>query len=116
MSQCHGRSANHCETDRGFIFCICVLFSISDVDEVVSSSFGFVTSAQSRILISSSAYRESYRPIITIFAQASGSNGGAVGMAIVIIMVVWFSAVEVVTASARLNRAFATHGGLPCST
>ncbi|KAF1349528.1 amino acid/polyamine transporter I [Delphinella strobiligena] len=82
-------------TVTGFIFCICVLFSISDVDEVVSSSFG---------------------PIITIFAQASGSNGGAVGMAIVIIMVVWFSAVEVVTASARLNRAFATHGGLPCST
>lgn len=58
---------------------------------------------------------KSDRPIITIFAQASGSNGGAVGMAIVIIMVVWFSAVEVVTASARLNRAFATHGGLPFS-
>ncbi|EXJ86912.1 hypothetical protein A1O3_03866 [Capronia epimyces CBS 606.96] len=82
-------------TVTAFIWVICILFSIQNVDEVISSPFG---------------------PIITIFYQASGSKGGAVGFSIVIIFIIWFSAAEVVTSSARLTAAFARHGGLPFSS
>ncbi|GLB05490.1 hypothetical protein AtubIFM57258_000779 [Aspergillus tubingensis] len=81
-------------TFTGFVFCICILFSIQDVEYVIHST---------------------YSPIVSIFYQATGSKPGAVGIALVIIIIIWFSASEVVTASARLTAAFARHGGLPFS-
>ncbi|PWY73880.1 GABA permease gaba [Aspergillus sclerotioniger CBS 115572] len=79
-------------TLTGFVFCVCVLFSIQDVQSVIKSP---------------------HSPIVSIFYQASGSKGGAVGLAIVILIIIWFSASEVVTTSARLTAAFARHHGLP---
>ncbi|OJJ42257.1 hypothetical protein ASPZODRAFT_105533 [Penicilliopsis zonata CBS 506.65] len=81
-------------TFTGLIFSICILFAAQNVDDIVTST---------------------YTPIVAVFYQAAGSRWGAVGLCLVIIYIIWFSASEVVTSSARLNAAFAYHQGLPFS-
>ncbi|KIW73733.1 hypothetical protein PV04_01827 [Phialophora macrospora] len=81
-------------TTTGFIFLICVLFSVQDANELTTAAIG---------------------PIIAIFKQATSSNAGTAVMAAVIITILACSSTEVVTSSSRLTAAFARQGGLPFS-
>ncbi|PWI70286.1 gaba permease [Purpureocillium lilacinum] len=79
----------------GLIFQICVLFSVQDIDEIISSSFG---------------------PFVVILEQATKSKGAAAGMTCVLIIIIYCSIAEVVTSSSRLTAAFARQGGVPFSS
>lgn len=54
-------------------------------------------------------------PYIEIFRQATGSNGGATGMASVILVLFIFATTAVLTAASRMLWAFARDQGLPGS-
>jgi choline transport protein len=76
----------------GFIFLMCALFAVQDVDMLISAATG---------------------PIVEIFNQATQSKGAAAGMTAIIIVILTCSSTEVVTSSSRLTAAFARQGGLP---
>ncbi|KAK8849460.1 hypothetical protein IAR55_004793 [Kwoniella newhampshirensis] len=77
-----------------FIFLICLLFSIKDVDMVNSSSAG---------------------ALLESMYQATGSRAGAVCLQIFPIVAMAFTAQGLLTASSRMSYAFARDGGLPFS-
>ncbi|RDL38693.1 Uncharacterized protein BP5553_03033 [Venustampulla echinocandica] len=81
-------------TVTGFIFLMCVLFSVQDVDQLSTAAIG---------------------PIVSIFSQATSSNSGTAVMTAIIIIILCCSSTEVVTSSSRLTAAFARQGGLPLS-
>ncbi|WVQ75176.1 hypothetical protein IAR50_004786 [Cryptococcus sp. DSM 104548] len=77
-----------------FIFLICLLFSISDVDSVNESAAG---------------------PLLEAMYQATNSKAGAVCLQIFPIIAMAFTSQALMTASSRMVYAFARDGGLPFS-
>lgn len=77
-----------------FVFLICLLFSISDVDSVNSSAAG---------------------ALLESMYQATNSKAGAVCLQIFPIIAMVFTAQGLMTASSRMVYAFARDGGLPFS-
>lgn len=77
-----------------FVFLICLLFSISDVDAVNSSAAG---------------------ALLESMYQATNSKAGAVCLQIFPIIAMVFTAQGLMTASSRMVYAFARDGGLPFS-
>ncbi|TYJ54718.1 hypothetical protein B9479_004658 [Cryptococcus floricola] len=77
-----------------FIFLICLLFSISDVDSVNESGAG---------------------PLLESMYQATGSKAGAVCLQVFPIIAMAFTSQALMTASSRMVYAFARDGGLPFS-
>jgi amino acid transporter len=77
-----------------FIFLVCLLFCITDVDLVNSSSAG---------------------PLLEAMYQATSSKAGAVCLQMFPIICMAFTAQGIMTASSRMSHAFARDGGLPFS-
>lgn len=79
----------------GFGMLLAVLFCIGNIDNALDTPTKF--------------------PFIEIFAQATGSNGGATGMTTLILVLTTFCNVAVVAAASRMMWAFARDKGLPFS-
>ncbi|KAK4684212.1 choline transport protein, partial [Tremellales sp. Uapishka_1] len=77
-----------------WIFLVCLLFSITDVDLVNSSSAG---------------------ALLESMYQATNSKAGAVCLQVFPIVCMAFTATALMTASSRMTQAFARDGGLPFS-
>ncbi|ORY34978.1 amino acid permease-domain-containing protein [Naematelia encephala] len=78
-----------------FVFLICLLFGISDVDSVNSSAAG---------------------ALLESMYQATGSRAGAVCLQMFPVIAMAFTAQALLTASSRMSFAFARDGGLPFSS
>ncbi|KAI5460331.1 gaba permease [Mariannaea sp. PMI_226] len=78
----------------GFIFLSVLLFSLKDLDRVVSSPSG---------------------PLLQIFFDATGSKAGSVCLLFFPFGCLLFGAISIVATSSRMTYAFARDGGLPFS-
>lgn len=79
----------------GFAMLLALLFCIGNVDDALNTPTKF--------------------PFIEIFAQATGSHGGAVGMTTLVLFLIIFATIVTVTATSRMTWAFARDKGLPGS-
>lgn len=79
----------------GIAMLIAILFCLGDIEKALQTPTKF--------------------PFIEIFAQATGSNGGATGMTTVILFLVTFSTISILAAASRMTWAFARDKGLPGS-
>lgn len=74
---------------------LAVLFCLGNIDDALATPTKF--------------------PFIEIFAQATGSNGGATGMTTLILFLVIFCSIAILAAASRMMWAFARDKGLPFS-
>lgn len=79
----------------GFGMLLAVLFCLGNIDDALNTPTRF--------------------PFIEIFAQATGSNGGATGMTTVILSLTIFCCISILAAASRMTWAFARDKGLPFS-
>ena len=79
----------------GFAIMLATLFGIGDIDAALNTPTGF--------------------PFIEIFTQATGSNGGGIGMSSIILVMIFAATIGFVATSSRMIWAFARDSGLPFS-
>lgn len=79
----------------GFAMLIAVLFCLGNLDNALNTPTGF--------------------PFMEIFAQATGSNGGATAMSCIILVAQIFAAIGLLATASRMTWAFARENGLPFS-
>ena len=78
-----------------FGFAICLLFTLGNIKEILSTNTGY--------------------PIIAIFYQATGSKAAATAMMAGIIIIAFSSGFVLLASVSRLTFAFARDGGMPFS-
>lgn len=81
-------------TFTGFVLVTCLMFTLTDVDEVNSSSAG---------------------PLLSILYQATRSKAGAICLLIFPVICMVFTSTALMTTSSRMSYAFARDHGLPFS-
>lgn len=79
----------------GFAMLVAVLFCTGNIDNAIKTPTGY--------------------PFIEIFAQATKSTGGATGLSMVIVLLIFCANINVFTATSRMMWAFARDRGLPGS-
>ncbi|KAI3321118.1 amino acid permease [Xylariaceae sp. AK1471] len=79
----------------GFVFLSALLFCVGDLDRVNTSRIG---------------------PILQIFVDATGNNGGSIALLIFPLGCMVFTSTALMTTSSRMSYAFARDGGLPFSS